>query len=67
MFPPIPTERIQFVGNAASFGAKRLLLAESERVRAAELGRKVRHIDLSLDPEFQMEFGDSMLFPETSE
>lgn len=67
MFPPIPTERIQFVGNAASFGAKRLLLAESERSRASELGRKVRHIDLSLDPEFQMEFGDSMLFPETGE
>jgi uncharacterized 2Fe-2S/4Fe-4S cluster protein (DUF4445 family) len=67
MFPPIPTERIQFVGNAASFGAKRLLLAESERIRAAELGRKVRHIDLSLDPEFQMEFGGAMLFPESGE
>jgi uncharacterized 2Fe-2S/4Fe-4S cluster protein (DUF4445 family) len=67
MFPPIPTERIQFVGNAASFGAKRVLLAESERVRATELGRAVRHIDLSLDPEFQMEFGEAMLFPESGE
>lgn len=65
MFPPIPTERIQFVGNAASFGAKRVLLSVAERQRAAELYRTVQHVDLSLDPEFQMEFGGAMLFPET--
>ena len=65
MFPPIPTERIQFVGNSASFGAKRVLLSEAERLRATELGHRVRHLDLSLDPEFQMEFGEAMLFPET--
>ena len=67
MFPPIPTERIQFVGNAASLGAKRVLLSDPELQRAADLSRTVRHVDLSLDPEFQMEFGAAMMFPETGE
>lgn len=65
MLPAIPPERIRFVGNAASFGAKRALLAESEKRYAETVIRKARHIDLSLDPEFMNEFGMAMLFPES--
>ena len=64
MLPPIPCERIRFVGNTASFGAKRALLSTQEKVYANEVLAKVRHVDLSLDPEFQMEFGSAMLLPE---
>jgi uncharacterized 2Fe-2S/4Fe-4S cluster protein (DUF4445 family) len=64
MLPAIPPERIRFVGNAASFGAKRALLAEEEQVYAGEIIRKARHIDLSLDPAFMDEFSMAMMFPE---
>jgi uncharacterized 2Fe-2S/4Fe-4S cluster protein (DUF4445 family) len=65
MLPSIPPERIRFVGNAASFGAKRALLADEEKDYAAEVIRKVKHVDLSLDPDFMNEFSMSMLFPES--
>jgi uncharacterized 2Fe-2S/4Fe-4S cluster protein (DUF4445 family) len=64
MLPPIPTERIRFVGNTASSGAKRMLLSRTERAEAERLCRATRHVDLSLNPDFQMEFSQAMLFPE---
>lgn len=64
MLPPIPCSKIRFVGNTASFGAKRALLSSHEKRTAATLIDKVRHVDLSLDPEFQMEFSEAMLMPE---
>jgi len=63
LLPPLPTEHIRFIGNAASLGAKLVLLSENERQYAAELRHKVEHVDLSRDPEFQMEFGMAMMFP----
>jgi uncharacterized 2Fe-2S/4Fe-4S cluster protein (DUF4445 family) len=64
MLPPVPCQRIRFVGNTASFGAKRALLSTGEKEYADRVGARVRHVDLSLDPEFQMEFGAAMILPE---
>lgn len=64
MLPPIPCSRIRFVGNTSSFGAKRALLSTQEKDYAAGIIRRVRHVDLSLDPDFQLEFGNAMLLPE---
>jgi len=64
MLPPIPSNRIRFVGNTASFGAKRALLSSQEKTCASEILRKVQHVDLSLSPDFQVEFGAAMLFPD---
>jgi len=64
MLPPIPCSRIRFVGNTASFGAKRALLSTEEKDYAARLVQSVRHVDLSLDPEFQLEFGTAMILPD---
>jgi uncharacterized 2Fe-2S/4Fe-4S cluster protein (DUF4445 family) len=64
MLPAIPSERIHFVGNAASLGAKRSLLAWEEKDYAEAVTRKTRHVDLSMDPEFMNEFSLAMLFPE---
>jgi uncharacterized 2Fe-2S/4Fe-4S cluster protein (DUF4445 family) len=64
MLPPVPCSRIRFVGNTASFGAKRALLSTEEKAYASRLLEQVRHVDLSLDPEFQMEFSMAMLLPE---
>ena len=67
MLPQIAAERIRFVGNTASFGAKRALLSREERERAARLAKETCHVDLSLSPEFQMEFASAMLFPEKTD
>jgi len=64
MLPQIPTDRIRFVGNTASFGAKRVLLSGAEKEYAAGIARNTQHVDLSLNPEFQMEFSAAMMFPE---
>ena len=64
MIPQLPTEKIRFVGNTASFGAKRFLLSVEEKEAARRIMENTKHIDLSLDAEFQMEFGAAMMFPE---
>ncbi len=64
LLPPVPTERIRFVGNASSMGAKAALLNRVARREAEAIAESAEHVDLSLDPEFQMEFGMAMLFPE---
>lgn len=64
LLPPIQKEKIRFVGNAASMGAKAALLSSSIREEAEALAECAEHVDLSLDPEFQMEFGMAMMFPE---
>ena len=64
MLPPIPCNHIRFVGNAASFGAKRALLSTAEKDYAERTGASTEHLDLSLDPGFQMEFGSAMILPD---
>ncbi len=63
LLPAIPEEKIHFVGNAASLGAKMILLSRKERMIAETCTAQAEHVDLSLDPEFQFEFGMAMMFP----
>ena len=63
LLPQIPCDRIRFIGNAASLGAKLALLSIHERERAREICENAEHVDLSLDVEFQTEFGSAMMFP----
>ncbi len=64
MLPQISRSKIRFVGNTASFGAKMVLLSKEESSYAGRIVEKTEHLDLSTSPEFQMEFGAAMLFPE---
>ncbi|MBN1674648.1 MAG: DUF4445 domain-containing protein [Kiritimatiellae bacterium] len=64
LLPAIAHDHVRFIGNAASLGAKMALLCATERDYAEELRRQTEHVDLSLDPEFQAEFGAAMLFPD---
>jgi uncharacterized 2Fe-2S/4Fe-4S cluster protein (DUF4445 family) len=63
----LPTEidhkKINYVGNASLAGAKWAMLSSNARIRAEELARKTKHLELSLDTNFQMEFADAMIFP----
>ena len=64
LFPAVPLEKIRFIGNAASHGAKLALLSMSERAYGEELRKKTVHVNLSLNQEFQNEYGMAMIFPE---
>ncbi len=57
-------ERINYVGNASLDGAKLALLSTEARKRGEELARRVLHVELSHDADFQMEFAEAMIFPE---
>jgi uncharacterized 2Fe-2S/4Fe-4S cluster protein (DUF4445 family) len=41
MFPPLPLERFNQVGNAAGMGAKLALVSKEQRAKAAEIARQV--------------------------
>ena len=63
MIPDIPDGKIHFIGNTSLVGAKLALRDRNAMRRAAEIAEKIECVDVSLDPEFQMEFGMSMIFP----
>jgi uncharacterized 2Fe-2S/4Fe-4S cluster protein (DUF4445 family) len=63
LLPPVPGERVRFIGNASLMGAKRAVLSVAEKEHASQIARMVKHIDLSLSPEFQAEFSNAMIFP----
>ncbi|MFC1650917.1 ASKHA domain-containing protein [Candidatus Latescibacterota bacterium] len=63
LLPDIPQERIRFIGNAASTGAKMALLSQSVREDADRIRHDANHIELAALPEFMVEFSDNMIFP----
>ena len=63
LIPPLPLERIRYVGNAASLGAQLCLLSEAERGRAETLARRIEHVSLAAHPDFEQIFVDAMNFP----
>jgi uncharacterized 2Fe-2S/4Fe-4S cluster protein (DUF4445 family) len=63
LLPAVPEDRIRFVGNAASTGAKMALLSSAVREDADRIRRESRHIELAALPEFMDTFMEHMLFP----
>ncbi|PYM17601.1 MAG: hypothetical protein DMD81_08395 [Candidatus Rokuibacteriota bacterium] len=64
LIPPLPLDRIRYVGNAASLGAQACLLSEAERQRADTIARRIEHVSLAAHPDFEQVFVDAMNFPE---
>jgi uncharacterized 2Fe-2S/4Fe-4S cluster protein (DUF4445 family) len=62
LLPPVPENRIMFVGNAASTGAKMALLSRSIRKDADRIRQNARHVELAALPDFMNVFMDTMLF-----
>ena len=60
----IDHKKIHYVGNASLNGARWALVSTLERKRAEQLARETVHVELSQDMDFQMEFAESMIFPE---
>jgi uncharacterized 2Fe-2S/4Fe-4S cluster protein (DUF4445 family) len=63
LIPPLPLDRIRYVGNAAALGAQLALVSEAERARAEGLATSIEHLSLATHPDFQDLFVDAMNFP----
>jgi uncharacterized 2Fe-2S/4Fe-4S cluster protein (DUF4445 family) len=63
LIPPLPIERVRYVGNAASLGAQACLLSEAERARADEIAARIEHVSLAAHPDFEDAFVTAMNFP----
>lgn len=63
LLPPLPHERILFIGNASSMGAKCALLARTNHRRCETILERCQHVDLGADSDFQTAFSQAMLFP----
>jgi uncharacterized 2Fe-2S/4Fe-4S cluster protein (DUF4445 family) len=67
MFPPLPLDRFDQVGNAAGMGAKLALLSRPCREVAEEIARRVEYIELTTDTRFSGAYMDAMGLPDPSE
>ena len=62
LLPPLPKERIAYVGNAALMGAQLALLSEKDRHAATEIARRIEHVALATRPEYQEIFVETCAF-----
>ncbi|MFO8007300.1 MAG: ASKHA domain-containing protein [Candidatus Brocadiia bacterium] len=64
LLPAIGNDHIEFVGNAASAGAKTVLLCRDAREEAEQISRNTEYIELANRPDFQQLFADALIFPD---
>jgi uncharacterized 2Fe-2S/4Fe-4S cluster protein (DUF4445 family) len=64
LLPPVPSERVRRIGNAAGTGAAMMLLSDGERRAGDLLAGRIRYVELSLQPGFTKRFAHSQWFPE---
>jgi len=62
--PEVDHRRIRYVGNVSLAGGRWALLSLEARNHGEELARRTRHVELSIDGDFQAEFVEAMIFPE---
>ncbi len=62
LIPNLPSERVKFVGNTASLGAKKFLLSKKLREEAEEIINFAEYIELSTRLDFQDIFAEQMFF-----
>ncbi len=63
MFPDCDLNNVVSVGNAAGDGARIALLNRSKREEADRVAREVEYTELTIYPDFTMEFAEAMSFP----
>jgi uncharacterized 2Fe-2S/4Fe-4S cluster protein (DUF4445 family) len=64
MFPTVPLDRFQQVGNAAGVGAKEILLSQQKRDESYEMTGRIEYVELTIYPDFTNRFVDAMYFTE---
>ena len=63
LVPDVPTEKIKSVGNTALTGAKMALISREARKTAETLSKRIRYLELTVDPDFRSEFANAMFIP----
>jgi uncharacterized 2Fe-2S/4Fe-4S cluster protein (DUF4445 family) len=63
LFPDCEIEKILSVGNAAGDGARVVLLDRDMRAEANWISRNVEYIELTVEPDFEKQFMESMQIP----
>ncbi len=63
LLPPVPEERVEFVGNAAAEGGRLFLLSEDFRNMAEVIKERIKYVELAGRPEFQELFIAALNFP----
>jgi len=63
LFPDCEIEKILSVGNAAGDGARVVLLDREMRAEANWISRNVEYIELTVEPDFEKQFMESMQIP----
>jgi uncharacterized 2Fe-2S/4Fe-4S cluster protein (DUF4445 family) len=63
LVPDVPTGKMKFVGNTALTGAKMALISREARKTAETLSKRIRYLELTVDPDFGSEFADAMFIP----
>jgi uncharacterized 2Fe-2S/4Fe-4S cluster protein (DUF4445 family) len=63
LLPPIDSERIRFVGNAAGVGARLALVDHEVLRRGRELAARAEYVDLAPHPGYQAAFMAALAFP----
>jgi len=66
MFPPLPLDRFDQVGNAAGMGAKLALLSRRCRRLAEEIAERVEYVELTTDQRFSSAYMNAMGLPDPS-
>jgi len=67
LFPPLPRERFEQVGNAAGLGVRKAVASVGARRRAGQIAKTCRYVELSSRGDFQKIFMNHIAFPRTSE
>jgi len=62
LFPPVDTERVAFVGNAAGVGAQMALVDVKARRRMAKVRDRTEFLDLATDKRFLEVFSSRLGF-----
>lgn len=63
MYPEIPLEKIDFVGNLAGTGSRMSLISKEMRNYTEKISRTVKYYELAVDKDFQDEYIKSLYFP----
>jgi uncharacterized 2Fe-2S/4Fe-4S cluster protein (DUF4445 family) len=63
LFPDCDMEKVYAVGNAAGDGARLALLNTDKRDEADAMARRVEYVELTVEPDFNKVFTQSLAFP----
>lgn len=62
LLPDVPLEKVHFIGNAASSGARMVLISSECRKLAADIVEKIEYVEIAHQTEFQMVFAEALMF-----